>query len=288
MARGGAGRGLDLHVHSTCSDGLDEVEEVVALAARAGLEGLALTDHDTFEGLDRARAAADVHGLELVPGVEFSAELDGWSVHLLGLWVDPAEPVLLAELARLRNERSDRAERIAARLAELGAPVSMARVRELAGSAPIGRPHLAAAVVQAGHATSEREVFDRWLHDGGPAHVPKHAVEPRRAVELLHGAGGVAVLAHPAIRGPEGAAVLTDAVIADLAAAGLDGLEVDHPDHPHPVRDRLRALAARLDLVVTGGSDHHGAVKAQRVGDATTTREAVERLRSRRGRSVSP
>lgn len=288
MARGGAGRGLDLHVHSTCSDGLDEVEEVVALAARAGLEGLALTDHDTFEGLDRARAAADVHGLELVPGVEFSAELDGWSVHLLGLWVDPAEPVLLAELARLRNERSDRAERIAARLAELGAPVSMARVRELAGSAPIGRPHLAAAVVQAGHATSEREVFDRWLHDGGPAHVPKHAVEPRRAVELLHGAGGVAVLAHPAIRGPEGAPVLTDAVIADLAAAGLDGLEVDHPDHPHPVRDRLRALAARLDLVVTGGSDHHGAVKAQRVGDATTTREAVERLRSRRGRSVSP
>lgn len=288
MARGAGGRGLDLHVHSTCSDGLDEVEEVVALAARAGLEGLALTDHDTFEGLDRARAAAEVHGLELVPGVEFSAELDGWSVHLLGLWVDPAEPVLVAEFARLRDERSDRAERIAARLGELGVPVSIERVRAIAGSAPIGRPHLAAAVVEAGHAADEREVFDRWLRDGGPAHVPKHAVEPRRAVELLRAAGGVAVLAHPAIRGPEGAPVLTDAVIADLAAAGLDGLEVDHPDHPQPVRDRLRALAARLDLVVTGGSDHHGAAKPQRVGDATTTREAVERLRSRCGRSVCP
>jgi 3',5'-nucleoside bisphosphate phosphatase len=281
MAGASRGRGFDLHVHSNCSDGTEEVEDVVAAAATAGLEGLALTDHDTLQGIARAQAAADAAGLELVPGTEFSAELDGWSVHLLGLWVDPDEPVLAAELHRLRNERSERAERIVERFQALGAPVSIDRVRELAGPAPIGRPHIAAAVVETGFAADEREVFDRWLRDGGPANVPKHAVDPRRAVELLRGAGGVAVLAHPALRGRDDAPVLTDAFIAELAEAGLAGLEVDHPDHPFPVRDRLRALAARLDLVPTGGSDFHGTAKPNRVGDATTTREALERLRSR-------
>jgi len=276
-------RGLDLHVHSRFSDGTDEVEDVVAAAAAVGLEGLALTDHDTTAGFERAQAAADVHGIELVPGVEFSAESGGFSVHVLGYWVDPTDEALATELVRLRDERSIRAERIVERFQDLGVPVTIERVRDLAGTAPIGRPHIATAVVEVGGARDEREVFDLFLADGGPAYVEKHAVDPVRAVELLRGAGGVVVLAHPGIRGPEGGpAIITDELVAAMAAAGMAGLEADHPDHPIEVRRRLRALAAELGLEVTAGSDHHGLAKPNRLGEAVTAREVVERLRSLR------
>lgn len=276
--------GYDLHVHSTCSDGTDEVERVVEVAAASGLEGLALTDHDTTAGFARARDAAERHGLGLVLGTEFSAEIDGWSVHLLGLGIDPDEPALAAELVRLRRARSDRARRMVERFNALGIDVTFERVAALAGAAPIGRPHVAAAVVEAGGAASEREVFDRFLADGGPADVPKHAVHPLEAVRLLRAAGGAVVLAHPGIRPPaDRAAVVSDELIEELAAAGLAGLEVEHPDHDAATRRRYRDLAVGLGLVVTGGSDYHGAAKPNRLGEERTSRDALEALRSGAG-----
>jgi predicted metal-dependent phosphoesterase TrpH len=281
---------LDLHVHSTCSDGLESPATVVALAAGAGLGGVALADHDTCDGLAEATAAAAVHDLELVPAVELSAELVmtrggaelAESVHVLGYWIDPEDPGLAAEMARLRDERGDRAGRIVAALAGLGVPVDAARVHALAGDAPVGRPHVARAMVEAGHVADEREAFDRFLADGGPAHVPKHALDPVAAVRLIAGAGGVAVLAHPGLFGPrDGDEEVPLAEVVRMAEAGLTGIEADHAEHRRSRAQRWRSVAGELGLVVTGGSDHHGR-PGDAVGTAFTAREAVEGLRSRR------
>ncbi|MFW5933343.1 MAG: PHP domain-containing protein [Actinomycetota bacterium] len=270
--------GFDLHTHTTFSDGTTSPEENVADALELGLEGLGVTDHDTTDGFERARAAADGTGLELVLGTEFSAELGGLSVHVLGYWIDPGHAPLARELARLRDERSDRAARMVDRLNQLGVPVRYERVAQLAGDAPIGRPHLAQAVVEVGAAADIREVFDRYLADGGPAYVEKHAVTPTRAIELLVAACGVAVLAHPGLYGEHGEG-LEATEIERMAAAGLAGIEADHPDHTEVQRAGYRDLARGLGLEVTGGSDYHGESKANRLGSVTTSREVVERLR---------
>jgi len=274
---------FDLHTHSVRSDGHHTPAEVVAMAGAAGLAGLALTDHDTGDGIAEALAAGEEHGLEVVPGTEFSAELDGRSVHVLAYWHDHTEPVLAAELARLRDARTDRARRIVARFNDLGVPIDLARVVEIAAGAPIGRPHLAQAVVETGACADEREVFDRYLADGGPADAPKHAVDPVRAVELLRGAGGVVVLAHPALFGArDGDEEIPEATLSAMVEAGLAGVEARHPAHSVAAVDRWSALAARHGLVVTAGSDHHGGERDVPVGAAVTGREDLERLRSRR------
>jgi predicted metal-dependent phosphoesterase TrpH len=277
--------GFDLHTHSSFSDGTTTVEHNVEVALGLGLDGLAITDHDTTAPYRRAMAAAEDTPLELVLGTEFSAELDGLSVHVLGYWIDPGFAPLSDELERLVDERTDRARRIVARFAELGIEVSFDRVVELAAGAPIGRPHLAQAVVETGAAADTREVFDRYLADGGPAYVEKHAVSPERAVELLVAACGVAVLAHPGLTGrrevdpDDPAAGLDDVVVERMTAAGLAGIEADHPDHTPEQRARYRDLARALGLEVTGGSDFHGDAKTNRLGEVTTPREVVERLR---------
>lgn len=272
--------GFDLHTHSTCSDGATSVADNVAQAIALGLEGLAVTDHDTTAGFADAMAAAAGSDLELVLGTEFSAEHDGVSVHVLGYWIDPAYDPLVTELDRLRDERTDRARRIVERFRDLGIAITFDRVQALAGDAPIGRPHIAQAVVEIGAAGDTREVFDRYLADGGPVYVEKHAVSPVRAVELLVAAGGVAVLAHPGLYGPrDGAEGVPVEVVEEMAAVGLAGIEADHPDHdPHHTR-RYRDIAAGLGLEVTAGSDHHGEGDLDRLGAATTPREVVERLR---------
>jgi 3',5'-nucleoside bisphosphate phosphatase len=273
--------GYDLHTHTTFSDGTTTPEENVRDALACGLEGLGVTDHDTTDPFERARAAADGTALELVLGTEFSAELDGHSVHVLGYWVDPGFAPLADELDRLRNEREHRARAIVERFHGLGVEVSFERVVELAGGAPIGRPHIAEAVVETGAASEQREVFDTWLADGGPAYVEKHAVDPARAVELLVASGGVAVLAHPALYGPrDGEAGIPEEVIERMVAAGLAGIEADHPDHTDEQRARYRDLATALRLEVTAGSDYHGAGRPNRLGCATTPLDVVERLRS--------
>lgn len=275
--------GYDLHTHSTCSDGATSTVDNVRRAARAGLVGIAVTDHDTCAGAAAAADEAAEVGVEVIRGTEFSAEHDGVSVHVLGYWIDPGAPELANELVRLRHARSDRARRIVERLVELGIDVRLDRVAALAGDAPVGRPHIARAVVELGVAADEREVFDRYLADGGPAHVPKHAVDPVRAVRLLTGAGGVAVLAHPGLFGRRGdGRGVPAAVIAEMTAAGLVGIETDHPDHTPYQRERFRALASELGLLVTGGSDHHGHGREDRLGCVTTPVSVVEELRAYR------
>lgn len=272
--------GYDLHTHTTFSDGTTTPATNIELALGAGLEGLAITDHDTTDAWQPAQAAAAGTALEIVPGVELSAELDGASVHVLGYWFDPAQPALAAEMRRLRNERARRGEQIVDRFSELGVPISIERVREIAGEAPIGRPHIASAVVETGAAADVNEVFERWLHDAGPAYVRKYAVDPVTCVQLVVDAGGVAVLAHPGLYGPDDGG-LDPEVVEAMAAVGLSGIEVDHPDHGPEHRALYRALAHGLDLVVTGGSDFHGDRKDLVIGEVTTSREQVERLRSR-------
>ncbi len=275
---------FDLHTHSVRSDGHDTPRQVVQLAHDAGLAGVALTDHDTGDGLAEALAAGEELGIEVIPGTEFSAELDGRSLHVLAYWNDHTEPALAAELARLRDSRSDRARRMVENFNGLGIPITFERVVELAAGAPIGRPHLAQAVVEVGGCRDEREVFDRYLADGGPADAPKHAVDPVRAVELLRGAGGVVVLAHPALFGArDGDEEVPVATLEAMVEAGLAGVEAQHPAHDSGAVDRWTALARRYGLEVTGGSDHHGGERETRVGAAVTGRHTVERLRSLRG-----
>ncbi len=276
--------GYDLHTHTVLSDGTTTPEDNVRDAVELGLEGLGVTDHDTTAPFERALAAAEGTGLEIVTGTEFSAELEGRSVHVLGYWVDPSDGPLQTEMDRLRNEREHRARAIVGKFRELGVEISMDRVHELAGAAPVGRPHIAQAVVESGAAGTTREVFDTWLADDGPAYVPKHAVDPVAAVRLLIGAGGVAVLAHPGLYGSrdDGEPGLEAVTVEEMAAAGLAGIEADHPDHTDAQRERYRDLAVGLGLEVTAGSDYHGERKANRLGSATTDRSVVERLRERR------
>jgi predicted metal-dependent phosphoesterase TrpH len=245
-------------------------------AGEAGLDVIALTDHDTVAGQDQARAALP-RGLTLVQGMELSCRLDGHSLHLLGYLFDPAEPELAAECAAIRRSRIDRARAMVARLAELGAPVSWEQVTGIAGGGVVGRPHIARALAEAGVVASPAQAFGpEWIGAGGRAHVPRYALDPVRAIGLTRNAGGVAVLAHP--RAGSRGWVVSDQAIAGLAAAGLAGIEVDHPDQGHAQREHLRVLAADLGLVASGGSDDHGGLTGYRIGCDTISPENYQRL----------
>ncbi len=273
--------GYDLHTHSTCSDGTATVTENVRLAIERGLEGLGVTDHDTTAGLDEAVAAAG-SDLEIVPGIEFSAEYQGASLHVLAYWIDPDDPELQAELTRLMDSRFRRGEMMIEKLQALGYDVSFERVQEIAGGGLIARPHVAKAMVEAGIVDTEKEAFDRFISDDGIANVPKHALDPVRAVALIRQAGGVCVLAHPGMWKGQGS--VPDALIEDMAAAGMAGIEVDHPDQDAEQRAYYRAMAERLELVPTGASDCHGARYDFRLGSETTDADRVAELKRRAGR----
>lgn len=270
---------FDLHTHTVHSDGTTRPEDNVSLASALGLRGLSLTDHDTVAGWSQMSEACIRHGLEFVPGIELSTERDGRSVHLLGYWVDPHDADLVTECDRLRNERSHRADEICARLAALGVAVDVVRVRELAGEAPIGRPHIASAMVEAGHVPGITEAFDDYLADGGPAYVPKYAVDPVDGLRLLLAAGGVVVLAHPGVS-EDGGGPVTPELLDELTAGGLAGVEADHPAHEPPIEARWRRLADERGLVVTGASDVHGDRKDLHIGERTTPAATVEELRA--------
>jgi predicted metal-dependent phosphoesterase TrpH len=272
--------GFDLHTHSTFSDGTLDPEQVVELATSRDLTGIALTDHDNTGGVERARAAAAGTGLTVLLGCELSAEHDGNPVHVLGYGFDPEEPAFAAKRAWIAEGRVTRARRMVERLRELGVPVELDRVLELAGGGAVGRPHVARAMVEAGVVEDMAGAFSpEWIATGGRAYVAKDAVTPVEAVELIHRAGGVAVLAHPSVHA--GAAPVPVPVIRAMAAAGLDGLEVDHPDQPPQDRARWRALAGELGLERTGASDCHGALYGYRMGAERTPEETVERLLAR-------
>ena len=266
----------DLHSHSTASDGTCPPAEVMRRARAAGLDVIALTDHDTVAGHDEARRALPP-GLTLLPGMELSCRLDGHSVHLLGYLFDPAHEELAAELIAIRESRVHRAREMIARLAELGAPVTWEQVSALAGGGVVGRPHIARAMVEAGVIDSPDQAFGPdWIGAGGRAHVRRYALDPARAVALVRDAGGVSVLAHPRV--PERGWTVPDGVIADLAAAGLSGIEVRHPDQDRSRRTELQALADRLGLLASGGSDDHGELTGYRIGSETAAPDAYERL----------
>jgi hypothetical protein len=275
--------GYDLHTHSSCSDGTFSPAEVVRRAGKLGLDGVAITDHDTFAGLDEGTAAGPLIGMEVVPGIEFSTEYDGASLHVLAYWVDPNDSELIEELRRLTDSRFHRGELMVEKLRELGYELSFDRVREIAAGGAIVRPHVAQAMVEAGIVATEKEAFDRFIADGGPAGVPKHALHPLRALELIGRAGGVCVLAHPAMW--KGSGSVPDELIEQLAAEGMVGLEVDHPDQDEDARARYRAMAERLDLIPTGASDCHGErYDPVRLGSETTDPDTYTELRRRAGR----
>ena len=248
---------VDLHMHSTASDGARTPEEVVAAASVAGLSAIALTDHDTLGGLPLARSAAERLGIRVVSGVELSAVDGDREVHVLGLHLTRTAD-LEARLATFRDARRERAQQIVARLIELGVPLTLDAVLREAGSGAIGRPHVARALVAGGWAVDQRDAFDRWLGYRRPAFVPKVRLAMNDAIQMIHQAAGLAVLAHP---GPDG----RRARIEPLVHLGLDGLEVRHPSHsPEDVR-RLTALADHFALVPSGGSDWHGTVEGGRM-----------------------
>ncbi|MGW0541224.1 PHP domain-containing protein [Streptomyces griseoincarnatus] len=270
---------IDLHTHSTASDGTDTPAELVRKAAAAGLDVVALTDHDTTRGHAEALAALP-QGLTLVTGAELSCRLDGVSMHLLAYLFDPEEPALLAERELVRDDRVPRAKGMIAKLNELGVPVTWEQVARIAGNGSVGRPHVASALVELGVVDSLSDAFTpEWLADGGRAYVPKHETDPFEAVRLVKNAGGVAVFAHPAAvkRGR----TVPDSAIAELARAGLDGIEVDHMDHDPGTRARLRGLAGELGLLVTGSSDYHGSRKTCVLGEFSTDPEVYGEITRR-------
>ena len=270
---------IDLHAHSNRSDGTFTPTELVRLAAERELDVVALTDHDTTDGLVDAFAEGVRRGVEVIPGVEFSAEYDHASVHVLCYWMDVADGGLQAELGRLRDDRYRRGELMVERLRELGVPIEFERVREIAGEAAIVRPHIAQAMVEAGVVETEKEAFERYIGDGRPGHVAKHALDPVDAVALIRAAGGVCVLAHPGMWGDQSS--VPDALTERMAHAGMRGLEVDHPDHTPEARAHYRRLAGELDLVATGGSDCHGVrYDPVRLGTSLCDPEAFDALRA--------
>jgi predicted metal-dependent phosphoesterase TrpH len=255
-------------------------------AGERGVDVVALTDHDTVAGHAGARAALspgprgpagppDPPGLTLVPGMELSCHLDGRSLHLLAYLFDPAHPGLAAETASIRDDRVRRARAMVAKLAALGAGVTWEQVAAIAGDSVVGRPHIARAMAAAGVISDPAEAFTaEWIGDGGRAYEDKYALDPSVAIGLVRDAGGVSVLAHPGTPGYE----VPDEVIARLAAAGLAGVEVWHPDQPAAERARARALAGELGLIPTGGSDDHGKLTGYRIGAETTPPESWEHL----------
>ncbi len=273
---------IDLHTHSSVSDGTDTPAELVRKAHAVGLDVVALTDHDTFDGLDEAAAESERLGILLVRGMELSCSRGGDSVHVLAYGVDPANPALAAEMARVRDGRLGRLAGVLAKLAELGVPVSEAEVMAQVGDSPsVGRPHIADALIKAGHVRDRQEAFDRFLADGGPAHVHRYTIEVEHGIDLVHEAGGLAVIAHPWGRGRE--YVLPSRVLEALARDhGLDGIEVDHQDHDSETRARLRALADGLGLLATGASDYHGVGKLDHdLGCNTTDPEVFNEMQRR-------
>ncbi len=267
---------IDLHTHSTASDGTGPPALVVAEAADAGVDVLALTDHDTTTGWAAAAGAAEQHGISLVRGIEVSCDRDGLSIHLLSYLQDPADEALLAELETSRTSREHRAELMVARLGE-DYPLTWEDVLEhVDEGATIGRPHLADAMVAKGLVADRDEAFATVLAKDSRYHVSHDAPDPVDAVRLVLGAGGVPVLAH-ALAVARGR-VMGEDLIDEMVAAGLVGVEVEHRDHDADARRRLRAIARAHDLLETGASDYHGTGKQNRLGENRTSPAALERI----------
>ncbi len=250
---------LDLHAHSTASDGTLSPTQLVSLAEKVGLTAVALTDHDTVEGLPEAIRAAANTRVELVPGVELSTQLDRGTLHIVGLFVDHQNDTLRSGLHQVMKMRNDRNPRLAARLAEIGLPVTMEEAEKISGTDVVGRPHFAAVMIDKGYVKDLGEAFAKYLGRDGSAHVEKARLAPGRAIEFIRAAGGVPVLAHPDQTNRKGDEL--DALVGELASTGLGGIECFcSPYHSQMTTDYTR-LARKYNLVRSGGSDFHGQPK---------------------------
>jgi predicted metal-dependent phosphoesterase TrpH len=268
---------IDLHAHSTASDGTDTPSELVAAARTAGVDVLAITDHDTVAGWAEAEQAARDHQVTLVRGIEISTTYRHSSVHLLGYLTDPDDDALMGELAKARSSRATRLERMVALMAADGITISYGEVlAQVAPGATPGRPHIADALIANGTIRHRDEAFREWLTNDSPYYLDHYSPDPVRACELVRAAGGVPVLAHPFTR-TRGEAV-TDALIEQMYAAGLAGLEAFHRDHGPAEVARASGLAQRLGMLLTGSSDYHGVGKHNRLGEYTTEPQVLDAI----------
>ncbi|MEW6472664.1 MAG: PHP domain-containing protein [Actinomycetota bacterium] len=278
---------IDLHAHSTASDGSDSPSALVELAKRQGLTALALTDHDTVEGLAEARAAAAEVGVQLVEGCELSCEVGPATMHLLVYFLADGSGPLQDRLAGLQAARADRNRRIVAVLQNHGLDVTLEEILAEAGGGSVGRPHVAGVLVRKGYVESVQDAFDLWLAKGRPAYLDRERLLPAEAIGLAHASGAVAVLAHPTSLGYEEAEL--EQFVGELADAGLDGMECEYGRYTPELRARLRAMAGRLGLAVTGGSDYHGRYKPDlqlgtALGDLNVADDLLDALEARRPR----
>jgi predicted metal-dependent phosphoesterase TrpH len=278
---------IDLHTHSTASDGTLSPTELVQHAKQEGLAAVALTDHDTTDGLAEALVEGKTLGLRVVPGLELSVDHPAaGSLHVLAYFVDPAHPELNERLEKLRNARLIRNRKIHAKLEELGVPIDWAQLETLAAaddpekSQVIGRPHFATALRQAGHVETNQEAFDKFLARGLPAYFDRDRLGPAEAIALIHVAGGLAVWAHPGIHGL--ALDALEAQLAEFTGLGLDGIEIHYPRHRPQLIKRLLQLAEEHGLAVTGGSDFHGEAKPDvPMGKPAVALELLDSLRAK-------
>jgi 3',5'-nucleoside bisphosphate phosphatase len=267
---------VDLHSHSTASDGTLPPSEVVALAKRNGLSALALTDHDTVAGVPEASDAARQAGIDFLPGIEISCDVPKpATMHLLGYGVDPQSPILLDLTKRLIEGRSERNPKIIRRLNELGVQITMEELEAEANGGVIGRPHIAAILLRKGYVSSIKNAFDKYLAPGGAAYFDKERVSPKQAIDMVRQSGGLPVLAHPSQLRTENDAQL-DRMIKDLVDLGLAGLEVIHSDNNDAMTAKFTALADKYGLLKTGGSDFHGATKKD-ISLGTANRRRIPR-----------
>lgn len=268
---------IDLHLHTTYSDGSLPPAEVVALAHQAGVSALAITDHDIMDGLPEATDAGRRLGIEVIPGIELSSRYADGELHILGYFLNAQDPVLGERLAQVRANRHARNPQIIAKLNELGLAITYEEVRALAGTDAVGRPHIARVLMNKRHVTSAKEAFDRYLAAGKPAYVPRVLPDPVEAITWIREAGGVPVLAHP-LWIPEKTETL-HALCRRLKDAGLMGIEVHYSTHKPWQTTQFLELARQLDLLVTGGSDFHGVTKPDiEVGTGRGDLRVPERL----------
>ncbi|HBC94183.1 MAG TPA: phosphatase [Pelotomaculum sp.] len=272
---------VDLHVHTNYSDGTESPAEVTAKAKAMGLGAIAITDHDTLEGIEPAITAGRQHNLEIIPGIELGSEYHGQEVHILGYLVDTQDREFLARLSSMRSDRELRMENMVKRLQDLGFPVNLDRVRAIAGNGSLGRPHLAAAMVETGRVKTMSEAFELYIGYGRPAYVPRVRLTPAEAIHLIRACGGVAVLAHPGLLSDQAP---LEELLDELIKAGIAGLEAHHPAHDRELAGYYERLARRKGLIATGGSDYHGPERYAegRLGLVAVPYGVVEALKAKR------
>lgn len=272
---------VDLHVHTTASDGTATPVEIVVMAKSLGLGAIAITDHDTLEGIEIALDVGRLYKIEVIPGIELGSEYQGEEIHILGYLVELHNREFLDKLTLFQDTRVHRMEKMVNKLQELGFPIALDRVLEISGSGSLGRPHLAAALVEAGIVKTTSEAFDRYIGSGRPAYMPRYKLEPVEAVRLIRAAGGVPVLAHPGLNN-------SARLVEELIEAGLAGLEAYHPAHSWEQASYYHRLAVKHGLIVTGGSDYHGpSHKAGcRLGSDTVPHSVIDELKKKSKKTI--